>query len=161
MTIPLRIGNTKRNVRCDLHQPRYRLRSLGFGALTGMKSAFITPSANPLKHHVSLPTKEAKELNPPPPQQQRQQQNRPGLLAAQNRVLGCLGDAEFDHPFCSNLDGLAGCWISTHACFSIHQNNLAQSRNREGVLGVLVCEGHQSFHGLHGLFLCQANGFRE
>src|SRR5208282_1240592 len=74
------------------------------------------------------------------------------LLGAQNRVLGCLGDAEFDHPFCSNLDGLAGCRISTHASFAIHQNNLAQSRNREAVLGVFICQCDQSFQGLHGLF---------
>ena len=98
---------------------------------------------------VWLTTKEAKELNPPPPQQQ----NLPQLLGAQNCVFGGLGDAELDHPFCSNLDGLAGCWISTHASFAIHQNNLAQSRNREGVLGVLVSQCHQSFQGLHGLFL--------
>ena len=80
------------------------------------------------------------------------------LLAAQNGVFGCLGDAELDHPFCSNLDGLAGCWISTHASFAIDQNNLAKPRNREGVLGVLVCQCDQSFQGLHGLFLGQANG---
>src|ERR1035437_9351949 len=73
-----------------------------------------------------LTTREVKELNPPPPQQQ----NRPELLAAQNGVLGCFGDAEFDHSFCSNLDGLAGRRISTHASFAIDQNNLAQSRNR-------------------------------
>src|ERR1039458_428696 len=69
---------------------------------------------SPLNRHASLKTKEAKELNPPPPQQQ-QQQNRPRLLAAQNCVFGCLGDAELDHPFCSNLDGLAGCRISTRS----------------------------------------------
>jgi len=83
------------------------------------------------------------------------------LLAAQNCVFGCLGDAELDHPFCSNLDGLAGCRISTHASFAIHQNNLAQSRNRERVLRIFIRECHQSFQGLHGLFLCQANGFRK
>jgi hypothetical protein len=71
VTIPLRIGNTKRNVRCPLHPPRYRLRSLGFGALTGMNSAFVSPSATLPNHHVPLTTKEAKELNPPPPQQQK------------------------------------------------------------------------------------------
>jgi hypothetical protein len=85
---------------------------------------------------ILLTTKEAKEFNPPPPQQQ----NRPRLLAAQNRVLSCLGDAELDHPFCSNLDGLAGCRISTHASFAIHQNDLAQPRNREGVLRIFICQ---------------------
>jgi len=83
------------------------------------------------------------------------------LLAAQNCVFGGLGDAELDHLFCCNFDGLAGCWISTHASFAIDQNDLAQSRNREGVLGVLVCEGHQSFQGLHGLLFREANGFRK
>ena len=43
--------------------------------------------APPIGLHVIVPlqTKEAKELNPPP----LRQQNRPRLLAAQNRVLGC------------------------------------------------------------------------
>ena len=114
---------------------------------------------SPLNRHASLTTKEAKDLNPPPPPQQ---QHRPRLLLyAQNGVFGCLGDAEFDHPFCSNLNGLAGCWISTHASFAIHQNNLAQSRNREGVLRIFICQCDQSFQGLHSLFFGQANGFRK
>jgi hypothetical protein len=96
----------------------------------------------PTNHHTALTKREAKELNPPPPQQQ---QNRPRLLAAQNRVLGGLGDAEFDHPFCRDLDGLAGCWISTHTSLAIDQNNLAQSRNREGILGVFICQCDQGF----------------
>ena len=83
-----------------------------------------------------------------------------GLFGAQNCVFGCLGDAEFDHPFCSNLDGFARCRIPTHASFAIHQNYLAQSRNREGVLRIFICQCNQSFQGLHGLFLCQANGSR-
>ena len=93
------------------------------------------------KAGVSIKSKEAKELNPPPPEPK----NRPKLLGAQNRVFGCLGDPELDHPFCSDLDGRAGCWISTHTSLAIDQNDLAQPRNREGILGVFVRQGHQGF----------------
>ena len=75
------------------------------------------------------------------------------LLRAQDRVLGGFGDAEFDHALGLDLNGLAGCWIAAHASFAIHQNNLAQSMNREGVLGVLIGKCNQSFQGLHSLLL--------
>src|ERR1039457_552547 len=94
------------------------------GGTSGNRKTSSRDFTRRVPHHLArspnrpiqpLTTKEAKELNTPPPQQQ---QNRPQLLAAQNRVFGCLGDAEFDHPFCSNLNGLAGCWISAHASFA-------------------------------------------
>ena len=75
------------------------------------------------------------------------------LLGAEDRVLGGLGDAEFDHALGLDLDGLSSCWISTHPSFAIHENNLPQSGNREGIIGILVSQGDQSFQGLHSLFL--------
>jgi len=45
-------------------------------------------------------------LNPPPP---NRQPNNSRLLRTQNRVFGCLGDAEFHHALGGNLDGFTGC----------------------------------------------------
>ena len=83
------------------------------------------------------------------------------FLYAQNCVFGCLGDAEFHHSFGCNLNGFPSGRISTHASFTMDQNQLAQSRYREAVLGVLVCQDHQSFQDLHTLLFSQAHGFRK
>jgi len=101
-------------------------------------------------------TKEAKELNPPP-----QQHNNRNLLGAENCVLGCLGYPELDHSLSRNLDSCTGSRITTHARFPIYQNDLAQPRNREGVLGVLVSQCRHSFQELPRLFLGECNGFRQ
>jgi hypothetical protein len=50
VTIPLRTGNTKRNrlpIQVPLTPALLSITFLGLEALTGMESAFVTPSAHP------------------------------------------------------------------------------------------------------------------
>ena len=72
-----------------------------------------------------------------------------------------LGDAEFHHALSFDLNGFTGSRISTHTRFAIHQDQLAQSRECELVLGVLVCQSHERFQALNGLLLGNADGFRN
>ena len=82
-------------------------------------------------------------------------------MLAQNRVLRRLGDTEFEHPLGRNVNLLARSWIPTHPGLAIHQNQLAQSRNCEGVFGILVSEFREGIQGLDNLLFCEAGGFRK
>ena len=60
------------------------------------------------------------------------------LLRSEDRVLGRFGYAKFNHTLGGDLDCFASGGIATHAGFTIDQHKLAQSRQREGILCVLV-----------------------
>jgi hypothetical protein len=49
------------------------------------------------------------------------------LLYAQNPVLCCLGDAEFDNGLCWNLDLLLRLWVKAHARLSLLLHQLAKT----------------------------------
>ena len=73
------------------------------------------------------------------------------LLRSEDRILGGFGHAEFDHALGGNLDGFASGGISTHAGFAIHQHELAEAGQREGILRILVGQlsnGRENFAGL-------------
>ena len=78
------------------------------------------------------------------------------LLLAEDCVLGRLGDAEFDSAPGGDFDGLALLGTKLHghrASRSIHQHELADSRDREGVLGILVSELGESSRAWTACFL--------
>jgi len=76
-----------------------------------------------------------------------------GLLGAEDGVLGGLGDAELHHALCRNLNLLPGGRIATDAGRSIHQDELAEPRQGEGVLGLLVGQVADALEDFDSLFL--------
>ena len=82
-------------------------------------------------------------------------------MLRQNRLLRRLGDTEFHHPLGGNVDLLARSRIATHPGLAIHQNQLAQSRNCEGVFGIFVSEFREGIQRLDNLLLCETGGFRK
>jgi len=89
----------------------------------------------------------------------KQQFSQELFVVAQDRVLGSLGDAEFDHALGSNLDLLASRGIATHASFAIHEHEFAETRNGEAVLGILVSQVNQRFDGGNGLLFGETSRF--
>lgn len=62
------------------------------------------------------------------------------LLRAEDGVLRGFGHAEFDDALGGDLDGLASGRIAAHARLAIDELQLAETRNGEIVLGLLVSE---------------------
>jgi hypothetical protein len=75
------------------------------------------------------------------------------LLRAQNRVFGGLGYAEFNDALGWDLDGFASLGVAAHASGAVAQNELADARQCEGVLRVLVSERGNVFKDFPGFFL--------
>ena len=65
-------------------------------------------------------------------------------LGAEDRVLGGLGHAELHDLLGGDLDLGARGRIAADAGLAVHQNQLANAREGEGVLGVLVSDAQQS-----------------
>ena len=83
------------------------------------------------------------------------------LLGAQDGVFGGLGDAEFHDALGGDLDGFAGGRIAAHARFAVDQDELAQTRQGEGVLGVLVSQIRNELENLGRGFLGNAVFLRD
>src|SRR5688500_673920 len=83
------------------------------------------------------------------------------LLGPQDRVLGGLGDAELDDLLRRNLDLLPGRGVAADARLAVHQHQLADARNREAVLGLLVSEAGQRFEEAVGLLLGNLRGLGQ
>src|SRR5687768_14745170 len=64
---------------------------------------------------------------------------RRDLLRADGH-LGGLGDTELEHGAGRNLDGLAGLRIAAHALLALHDDELADAREREALLRLAVGE---------------------
>lgn len=82
------------------------------------------------------------------------------LLRAEDRVLRGFGHAEFNGLLGWDLDGLAllGTELHSHrAGRSIHQDQLAETRQREGILGLLIRQLGDQVEGFNGLFLGYAD----
>ena len=82
-------------------------------------------------------------------------------MLTQNRVLRRLGDTEFHHSLRGNVNLLARRRIATHPGLAIDENQLAQSRNCEGVFGILVSEFRKGIQSLDDLLFCEAGSFRK
>ena len=83
--------------------------------------------------------------------------NPPGLLlGAEDRVLGGLGDAELHDALGGDLDRLAGGRVAAHARLAVHEHELAEARQREGVLRLLVGERRELLEELRGDLLRRA-----
>ena len=78
------------------------------------------------------------------------------FLYAKDRVFGSFGNTEFHNPLGLDLDGLASGRIAAHTGFAIDQNELAQSRNGEGVFGILVSQLRDIFQYFDGLLFGDA-----
>ena len=95
----------------------------------------------------------------------RQTRPLPGVkglgLFTQDRVLRGLGNAELHHAFGRDLNLLTSGGVAADTGLAVDQDDLAQPRDGEGVLGVLVRQRHEGFDGLKGLLLGQADGFRH
>jgi len=74
------------------------------------------------------------------------------LLGAEDRVLGGLGDAELDHALGLDLDLFAGLGVAADAGGAVFQDELANAREGEGVLGVLVSQRGNVIQNFNGLF---------
>jgi hypothetical protein len=62
------------------------------------------------------------------------------LLGAEDRVLRGLRDAELHDALGFDLDRFASGGIAAHACLAVDQHELAETGQRESILGVLVRE---------------------
>ncbi len=67
----------------------------------------------------------------------------PGLSGAEDGVFGRLGDTEFYNFLGRNLNGRAGGRVAADAGFAVDKDELANARQRKGVLGVFVGQGRQ------------------
>ena len=72
-----------------------------------------------------------------------------------------FGHTEFHNPLGRNLNLFAGCGIAPDARFAIYQYEFAQSRQREGVLGILVGQVRNRFEDLRGLLFSNARAFSD
>jgi hypothetical protein len=75
------------------------------------------------------------------------------LLRAEDGVLRGLGDAELHDALGLDLDGLAGFRVAADAGGAVLEDELADARQREGVLRVLVSERGDVFEISPACFL--------
>jgi len=62
------------------------------------------------------------------------------LLGTEHSVFAGLGDAELYYSLGRNLDGFAGGWIAYDAGGTVNEDELAETRQRKLILGVLVSQ---------------------
>lgn len=86
---------------------------------------------------------------------------KPKLLRVQDGIFAGLGDAELNHFLSWNLDRLASGRIAASASLAIHQHELAQARQGEAVLGILIRQFSDEFENLHGGALGHIGLFRD
>src|SRR5437867_447168 len=132
--------------RCDRTLEPGTEPSLVNGAHTGGPAP--QEPADPLEHDTRMMS-ELKSCDPREGVDER-------LALAQNGVFRGLGHAELDDPLRRNLDRFAGLRIPSHAGLSVREHQLAESRNHEGILGLLVREHSQIFQELSRAFLGNA-----
>jgi hypothetical protein len=87
--------------------------------------------------------------------------SRERLLGAEDRVLGGLGHAELHDLLGLDLDRFAGGRVATLASFAVDEDELAEAREREGVLRVLVGEGGDDLEDRGGLLLADLSFFGD
>lgn len=77
------------------------------------------------------------------------------LLSSEDRVLRSFCYAEFYDLLSFDLDSFASCRIATEASFALNENELTETRKREGVLRVLVSELSDAFENRYSLFFAE------
>ena len=75
------------------------------------------------------------------------------LLGAEDRVFGGLGDAELHDALGRDLNLFPGGRIATNSGRAIHQDELAEPRQGESVLSLLVGQVADGFEDLDCLLL--------
>jgi hypothetical protein len=88
-------------------------------------------------------------------------ESRERLLGAEDRVLGGLSHAELHDLLSLDLDGFAGGRVATEASLAVHEDELAEAREREGVLRVLVGEASDDLEDRDGLLLADFSFFGD
>ena len=83
------------------------------------------------------------------------------LLGAEDRVLGRFGHAELHDALGLDLDGFARGRVATDSRLAVHQHQLAETGQREGVLGVFVGEFRDEFENLSRRLFGDAAFLRE
>src|SRR5256886_2290629 len=78
------------------------------------------------------------------------------LLLPKHRVLQALGDAELADALRRNLEGLARLGIPSDPCLAVGEDELAEPRHHESVLGLLAREREQFVENVPDLLLRQA-----
>jgi len=77
------------------------------------------------------------------------------LLSSEDRVLRSFSYAEFYDLLSFDLDSFASSRIATEASFALNENELTETRKREGVLRVLVSELSDAFENRYSLFFAE------
>lgn len=77
------------------------------------------------------------------------------LLCSEDRVLRSFRYAEFYDLLSFDLDSFASSRIATEASFALNENELTETRKREGVLRVLVSELSDAFENRYSLFFAE------
>ncbi len=77
------------------------------------------------------------------------------LLSSEDRVLRSFRYAEFYDLLSFDLDSFASSRIATEASFTLNENELTETRKREGVLRVLVSELSDAFENRYSLFFAE------
>jgi hypothetical protein len=77
------------------------------------------------------------------------------LLSAEDRVLRSFSYAEFNDLLSFDLDGFASCRVATEASLALYENELTETRKREGVLRVLVSKLSDAFENRYSLFFAE------
>ena len=80
----------------------------------------------------------------------------PILLRAENGVFGSFGHTKLHDPLGLDLDGFTGSGVATDPGLAINQHQLAETRNGESILGVLVGKRREVFENLAGLLFADA-----
>src|SRR5436190_24075260 len=76
-----------------------------------------------------------------------------GLLGAEDRVLAGFRDTELHDLLGRDVDLFAGGRITSDTRLAVHEHQLAETRQRETVLRILVREISDDFEDLHRLLL--------
>ena len=117
------------------------------------KSApWYAPTRFVMPRHTSAPGKQNDTLN----EQSALIKNQKLFLHTQDRVLGSFGDAEFHHALGLDLDRFTSGGIAADPSFAVDQNQLAETRNCEGVFGVFVSQVRDVFQDLDCLLFGDA-----
>ena len=77
------------------------------------------------------------------------------LLLAEDALFAGLRDAKLHDPLGRDLDGFPGLGVPAHAGLAIHEHELTDAGQREGILRFLVCQRRNVLQDLNRNLLLQ------
>lgn len=78
------------------------------------------------------------------------------VLCGHHSFFACFGNTEFDNRLCRNVDLLARCRVASHACITVNQYELTDTRECEPVFRFNVRKLSQFFHKIGNLRFCKS-----